>query len=161
MKNKEFFYLQYDKINWQNQEKTKINSFVNNFIIQNVISKKKGDEIKLFDIGFGIGFFLRMLQKNLSKSFKKIILEGCEPSYKNYKNFKSKPFNQEKIELRTFNKTFLQTDTDTKFDFLTAIYVFPHFASDELNDVAKKINSMLNNEGLLCIFCCQIQEYFS
>ena len=40
----------------------------------------------------------------------------------------------------TFNKTFLQTNTDTKFDFLTAIYVFPHFASDELDDVAKKIN---------------------
>jgi len=147
MKNKEFFYLQYDKVNWQNQEKTKINSFVNNFIIQNIITKKKGDEIKIFDIGFGIGFFLRMLQKNLSKSFKNIILEGCEPSYKNYKNFKSKPFNQEKVKLRTFNKTFLQTNTDTKFNFLTAIYVFPHFASDELDDVAKKINSMLNNEG--------------
>ncbi len=93
MKNKEFFYLQYDKVNWQNQEKTKINSFVNNFVIQTIISKKKGDDIKIFDIGFGIGFFLRMLQKNLSKSFKNIILEGCEPSYKNYKNFKSNPIN--------------------------------------------------------------------
>lgn len=147
MKNKEFFYLQYDKINWQNQEKTKINSFVNNFVIQNIVAKKKASDIKIFDIGFGIGFFLRMLQKNLSKSFKNIILEGCEPSYKNYKNFKSKPFNLKNTKLRTFNKTFLQTETDTKFDFLTAIYVFPHFASDELDDVAKKINSMLNNEG--------------
>lgn len=147
MKNKDFFYLQYDKINWQNQEKTKINSFVNNFIIQNIIAKKKGDEIKIFDVGFGIGFFLQMLQKNLSKSFKNITLEGCEPSYKNYKYFKSESFNLKKIELRTFNKTFLQPNTDTKFDFLTAIYVFPHFASDELNDIVKKINSMLNNEG--------------
>lgn len=147
MKNKEFFYLQYNKINWQNQEKTKINSFVNNFIIKNILTKKKADEIKIFDIGFGIGFFLQMLQKNLSKSFKNIILEGCEPSYKNYKHFKSKPFNLKKVKLRTFNKTFFQTDTDTKFDFLTAIYVFPHFASDELDNVAKKINSMLNNEG--------------
>ncbi len=147
MKNKDFFYLQYDKINWQNQEKTKINSFVNNFIIQNIIAKKKGDEIKIFDVGFGIGFFLQMLQKNLSKSFKNITLEGCEPSYKNYKYFKSESFNLKKIELRTFNKTFLQTNTDIKFDFLTAIYVFPHFASDELNDIVKKINSMLNNEG--------------
>jgi len=147
MKNKEFFYLQYNKINWQNQEKTKINSFINNFIIQNIILKKKSDEIKIFDIGFGIGFFLQMLQKNLSKSFKNITLEGCEPSYKNYKYFKSKPFNLKKIKLRIFNKTFLQTNTDTKFDFLTAIYVFPHFTSDELDDVAKKINSMLNNEG--------------
>ena len=37
MKNKEFFYQQYDKINWENQEKTKINSFVNNFIIKEII----------------------------------------------------------------------------------------------------------------------------
>ncbi len=151
MKNKEFFYLQYDKVNWQNQEKTKINSFVNNFIIQNIMTNKKGDEINIFDIGFGIGFFFRMLQKNLSKSFKKITFEGCEPSYKNYKNFKSKPFNLKKIKLRTFNKTFLQTETDIKFDFITAIYVFPHFASDELKDVARKINLMLNNEGKLIL----------
>ena len=151
MKNKEFFYLQYNKVNWQNQEKTKINSFVDNFIIQNIISKKEGDEIKIFDIGFGIGFFLRMLQKNLSKSFKTIILEGCEPSRKNYKYFKSKPLNLKNTRLRVFNKTFLQTNTDTKFDFLTAIYVFTHFASDELNDVAQKINSMLNNEGKLIL----------
>jgi len=147
MKNKEFFYLQYNKVNWQNQEKTKINCFVNNFIIQKVLTKKKANEIKIFDIGFGIGFFLQMLQRNLSKSFSNIILEGCEPSYKNYKNFKSKPFNLKKIQLRTFNKTFLQTDTNTKFDFLTAIYVFPHFVSNELDTVAKKINSMLNNKG--------------
>ncbi|MFH1451978.1 MAG: class I SAM-dependent methyltransferase [archaeon] len=147
MKNKEFFYLQYDKLKWENQEKTKINSFVNNYIIQNVISKKKADTIKIFDIGFGIGFFLKMLEKNLSKSSKNIILEGCEPSYKNYKHFKSKPFNLKKVKLRTFNKTFLQTQTDTKFDFITAIYVFPHFASDELNATAEKINSILDNEG--------------
>lgn len=146
MKNKEFFYLQYDKINWQNQEKTKINSFVNNFIIQNIIKKKDGGEIKIFDIGFGIGFFFQMLQESLSKSFKSIILEGCEPSHKNYEYFASKPF-IENTRLRTFNKTFLQTDTETKFDFLTAIYVFPHFTFDELYDVANKIHSMLNNEG--------------
>lgn len=147
MKNKDFFYLQYDKINWQNQEKTKINYAVNDFVIQNVITKKKANEIKIFDIGFGVGFFLRMLQKNLSKSFKSIILEGCEPSYKNYNHFKSKPFNLKNIRLTTFNKTFLQTDTDTKSDFVTAIYVFPHFVSDELDGIAKKINQILDNEG--------------
>jgi cyclopropane fatty-acyl-phospholipid synthase-like methyltransferase len=142
MKNKEFFYLQYDKINWQNQEKTKINSFVNDFVIQNFISKKEADEIKLFDIGFGIGVFLELLEQSLSPSFQNIILEGCEPSQKNYKYFETK-----KLEHKTFNKTFLQTETDTKFDFLTAIYVFPHFESDELNNVAKKINFMLNDAG--------------
>ena len=50
MKNKEFFYLQYDKLNWQNQERTKINFLVNDYIIQNIITKKTGDEVKIFEI---------------------------------------------------------------------------------------------------------------
>lgn len=62
MKNKEFFYLQYDKVDWKNQEETRLNSFVNNFIIENIISKKQGDSIKIFDIGFDIGFFFEMLK---------------------------------------------------------------------------------------------------
>ena len=69
MKNKNFFYLQYDKINWENQEKTKINSFVNNFVIKNIILKKKGPDIKIFDMGFGIGFFFKMLNQNLNKAY--------------------------------------------------------------------------------------------
>ena len=147
MKNKDFFYLQYNKINWQNQEKTKINSFVNDFIIQNVILKKKGDKIKIFDIGFGIGFFLRVLQKNLSKFFKDIVIEGCEPSSKNYKNFKSKPFNMKNLKLRTFDKAFLRVDTKTKFDFIISTYTFTAFIFDELEKSVKKINSMLNSDG--------------
>ncbi|NQV91655.1 hypothetical protein HQ489_04220 [Candidatus Woesearchaeota archaeon] len=56
MKNKEFFYLQYNKVNWQNQEKTKINQFVNEYIIDHFIPKDK--EIKLFDIGFVCTLFV-------------------------------------------------------------------------------------------------------
>jgi hypothetical protein len=48
MKNKEFFYLQYDKLKWKNQEKTKINSFVNDYIIKNIILKKKSSDVKIF-----------------------------------------------------------------------------------------------------------------
>lgn len=65
MKNPKFFYQQYEKICWENQEKTKINSLVNKFIIQEIISKKSGSSIKIFDIGFGIGFFIKMLYKTL------------------------------------------------------------------------------------------------
>ena len=147
MKNKEFFYKQYNKLKWENQEKTKINSFIYQFIIKNIILKKKVDEIKIFDIGFGIGFFLKMLAHKLTKPYKKIILEGCEPSYKNYKYFKPKSFNSNNIKLTTFNKTFLETKTDTKFDFITAIYVFPHFESGELNKTCEKIHSMLEDKG--------------
>lgn len=151
MKNKEFFYLQYNKIDWQNQEKTKINFSVNDFIIRNIIAKKNGNKVKIFDIGFGVGFFARILGEKLSKNFKYIVFEGCEPSSKNYENFKSRPFDLKNLKLKTFNKTFLQTKTNTKFDFITAIYVFTHFESDELNNVAKRIYSMLNDNGIFIL----------
>lgn len=147
MKNKNFFYLQYDKVNWSNQEKTKINSFVNDFIINEIIAKKNCSSIKIFDIGFGIGFFIKMLYRKISKSCK-IIIEGCEPSEKNYKFFTEKPLRLRKgVELKTYNNTFLNTKTNQKFDFITAIYVFPHFVQDELDETAKKINFMLEQDG--------------
>jgi len=143
MVDKEYLFKQYDQLDWQHQETTHINALVHDYIIQNIIAKKEGDEIKIFDIGFGIGSFFQMLQKNLGPHFGSLILEGCEPSEKNYKHFKSKHFESFSTEIKTCHETFLQTNTPTKFDFLTAIYVFPHFASDELGDVAKKIGSML------------------
>lgn len=144
MKNKDFFYLQYDKINWENQENTKINSFVNNFIIDKIISKDTGSKIKVFDMGFGIGFFMREIYKNFGE---KIILEGCEPSSKNYKFFSNSDFIKKNKSIRIYNTTFLETSTKNKFNFLTSIYVFPHFVFDELDITAKKINSMLEKNG--------------
>lgn len=144
MKNKNFFYQQYNKINWENQEKTKINSFIYNFIIKEIILKKKGRNIKIFDIGFGIGFFIKMLYRSLNEAYEEIVFEGCEPSEKNYNYFTKKPLNFRKdARLRTYNRTFLNTQIDEKFDFVTAIYVFPHFVSEELEETAKKIYSML------------------
>jgi 2-polyprenyl-3-methyl-5-hydroxy-6-metoxy-1,4-benzoquinol methylase len=148
MKNKEFFYQQYDKIKWENQEKTKINFYLNNFIIKNIISKKSEQSLNLFDIGFGIGFFIKQLYKAVGKNYSKIHLEGCEPSFKNYRYFKSRPFNlKEASTIRTYNKPFLKVKTDEKFDFITSIYVFPHFEANELIDTAKKIKSMLKDRG--------------
>ncbi|MDP2925586.1 MAG: class I SAM-dependent methyltransferase [Nanoarchaeota archaeon] len=149
MKNKNFFYQQYEKIKWENQEKTKINSLVNNFIIKEIISKHKHSTIRIFDIGFGIGFFIKMLSNNLAKSFKEVTLAGCEPSDKNYNFFiNKKPLIVKKnVELKTYNNTFQDVQTDEKFDFVTAIYVFPHFSSEDLEKVAEKIYSMLNREG--------------
>ena len=149
MKNKKFFYLQYDKINWENQEKTKINSFVNDYIIDKIILKKKGEKIKVFDIGFGIGFFMRMLYPKLTKHYKDIILEGCDPSDKNYKYFiKNKPLIIKKdTKSKIYNQTFQEVQTKEKFDFITAIYVFPHFSSDDFKKIAKKINHLLEKKG--------------
>lgn len=147
MKNKNFFYQQYEKINWENQEKTKINSLVNEFIIKEIISKKNGSSIKIFDIGFGIGFFMKMLYTSLNQVYKNIIIEGCEPSDKNY-NYFIKNFKFRKgVNPKTYNNTFLNTKTDEKFDFITAIYVFPHFLSNELNETAEKIRLMLEQGG--------------
>jgi len=148
MKNKNFFYQQYDKIKWENQEKTKINSLVNNFIIQEILSKKQGSSIKVFDIGFGIGFFMKTLYKTLNPKYKEMLISGCEPSERNYNHFIKKPINPRKgVEIESYNSTFLNAKTDEKFDFLIAIYVFPHFVPDELEETAKKINLMLERNG--------------
>jgi len=144
MKNKDFFYLQYDKINWPNQEKTKINSLVNNYIIDEIIRNNTKEEIKLFDIWFGIWFFIRMIQEKVEKNWRKIKIEWCEPSEKNYKYFQSQKWNG---NIKIYNSTFLKTDNQNKFDFLTAIYVFPHFIQEELEETIMKINSMLEKNG--------------
>jgi hypothetical protein len=147
MKNKDFFYKQYDKINWEKQKETKINQLVNDYIIENLLSKYDGDELKLFDIGFGIGFFINMTYDKLKKSYNEILIEGCEPSLKNYNFFKTK--NSENIikDVKVFPKTFLNMETSSKFSFITAIYVFPHFLSKNLIEVVEKINFMLEKKG--------------
>lgn len=149
MKNKKFFYLQYNKIDWKNQEKTKINSFVNDYIIRNIFSNHKGDSISIFDIGFGIGFFFKMLLPSLEGKYKNILIEGCEPSRINYDYyFKKEPKDlPPSVTINTYKETLQNTKTDKKFDFVTAIYVFPHFLSEDLESVVKKIHSMLKDSG--------------
>lgn len=149
IKNKNFFYLQYNKINWKNQEKTKINAFISNYIIQNIILNSKDDSITIFDIGLGIGFFIKMLLNSLRGRYKKIIIEGCDPSKVNYGYFLTKKPKTLGcgIILNTQQKTFQDVETKTKFDFITAIYVFPHFLFEELETIIRKIFSMLKMKG--------------
>lgn len=148
MKNKDFFYLQYDKINWPNQETTKINSSVNSFIIKGIITKKQGSRIKLYDIGLGIGFFMKMLYKVIAPKYKQISIEGCEPSKKNYQYFTKHHLKTRKgVRIKTQHVTFLNAKTATKFDFITAIYVFPHFLYEELQETVHKIHTMLEPNG--------------
>lgn len=150
MKNRDFFYLQYNKINWKNQGKTKINFFIYDYIFRNIIIRKKGEGIAIFDIGFGIGFFLKMLYRNLWKHYQNIIIEGCEPSKVNYKHFLKKNLkggDEHGIVFNTYNKSFLRVYTGVKFDFITAIYVFPHFIFNDVKRVVRKIYSMLNEGG--------------
>jgi len=143
-KNREFFYLQYNKINWKNQEKTGINSYINNYIIEHIISKHTDNIFSLFDIGFGVGFFIKTLIKNLNSKYK-MMIEGCEPSRVNYDYFAKQKI--QGIDLKIYPTGFLETETKLKFDFLTAIYVFPHFLFDELENVVDKINEMLKRKG--------------
>lgn len=143
-KNKNFFYLQYNKINWKNQEKTKINLFINEYIINNIILKHDKSSLSLFDMGFGVGFFIKTFLKKISPVFKEVNIEGCEPSEVNYSHFaKSKP----KEVGRIFPAGFIETKTKSKFDFITSIYVFPHFLTEDLEKVTAKIKSMLKEQG--------------
>ena len=142
MKNKEFFYRQYDKINWEKQEKTRINVNINDFILKNIIALSKSKQLRIFDIGFGIGIFFEQLQK-LSNKYS-IIADGCEPSEKNYdyftKHFKSK---NKKLKLHTFEKSFFEVNTKTKYDFIVSVYSFPHILFDDMDKTVKQIYSML------------------
>lgn len=156
MKNKPFFYLQYDKINWENQEKTKINYSVNQFIIEHIILKNKNKSIQLFDIGFGIGFFIEMVYNRLKDQYQEIHIEGCEPSIKNYDYFKKKVSHRIKnVSINALNSPFQEINLDRKFDFITAIYVFPHFESEDLDKIAKKINSLLDEKGKFILVVAQ------
>jgi cyclopropane fatty-acyl-phospholipid synthase-like methyltransferase len=141
MKNRDFFYQQYDKINWSNQDKTQLNITVYRFIIDKIISNKK-KEIKLFEIGAGIGFFIRLLK---DKYGDKIYIEGCEPSKKSYEHFINSTISKNNLNIH--KTTFQEVKTDTKFDFITAIYVFPHFIKADLSKIAIKISKMLNKNG--------------
>ena len=49
--------------------------------------------------------------------------------------------------MKTYNTTFLDTKTDKKFDFITAIYVFPAILVEEMNETVKKIKGMLEENG--------------
>lgn len=150
MKNRDFFYQQYDRLNWKNQEKTKINSLINSYIIENVIFKKRGGDLSLFDIGFGIGFFFEMLYEKAVKKYSFLYLAGCEPSKSNYDYFVDNKLETIKKSARVEveNKTFLDSSSGEKrFDFLSAIYVFPHFLFEELPEVLEKIYSMLKDGG--------------
>ncbi len=160
MKNKNFFYLQYNKINWENQEKTKINYFVYKFIIDNLVIKNSSKKIKIFDIGFGIGLFIKMLIDQLERNNKEMIIAGCEPSDKNYKNFTNQSLiNKKEVKLSVYNKTFQDLKTNGKFDFITAIYVFPHFTFEDLKKIVKKIHDMLDDRGKFILVVAE-EKYF-
>lgn len=148
MKNRDFFYLQYNKINWANQEKTRINQRINEYLIDEIISKHTDKEIAIFDIGFGIGFFLRMLHQKLQWKFASITLAGCEPSRVNYQHFANNlPEEINGISLQIFKETFENARASDQFDFITAIYVFPHFLATHLPSIAQKIASLLKESG--------------
>lgn len=147
MHSKDFMYLQYNNLNWSHQTQTNMNGFINEFIIDDIISVKQAKALKVFDIGFGIGAFIRMLIEKTNEQTD-LIIEGCEPSEKNYRYFSdTSPVLRNGISLKIHWATISDTETENKFDFITAIYVFPHIAQDELAATAKKIYSMLKPGG--------------
>ena len=145
MKNPNFFFQQYDKINWVNQDKTHLNVSVNKFIIDEIISKNS-IPLSLFDIGSGIGFFIRILKEKFGDDIK---ISGCEPSKKSYDYFINSDIDKNNVKI--YQDTFQDLNTEEKFDFITAIYVFPNFIETDLIGVTRKISSMLKDGGKMII----------
>ncbi len=156
-RDKKFFYEQYEQLNWKNQEETKINSQVNDYISDEVIMRHENESISLFDIGFGVGFFITNLSEKLKTKYKYICIEGCEPAKVSYEHFSKKDISG--VELKISNQSFLDISSDKTFDFITAIYVFPHFTFDDLESVIKKINSMLNIRGKFIMVITSEKSY--
>jgi len=89
-----------------------------------------------------------MLYPKLSKFYKNIFIGGCEPSDKNYNYFSKKPFKLNIGDnLNVCQETFLNTEMNEKFDFITSIYTFTAFVFEDLTKSVKKIYSSLNNGG--------------
>jgi len=147
LSDKVFLYQQYNELDWPQQEKTNMNGFINAFIIDQIIFAKQTLKIKIFDIGFGIGAFIRMMIEK-TKENTELFIEGCEPSEKNYHYFSNTALPlRTGIRLKTHPDTFLETQTEEKFDFITAIYVFPHIPAEDMKGTMKKIHSMLVTDG--------------
>jgi cyclopropane fatty-acyl-phospholipid synthase-like methyltransferase len=140
MKNPDFFFEQYNKINWTNQDKNHLNEPVSEFVIDEIIAKIE-KPFNLFEIGSGIGFFIKML---INKFGQDISISGCEPAEKSYNYFIQ---NNKYENVDVHNETFQNIKIDKKFDVITAIYVFPHFIEKDLIPVIKKIYEMLNDNG--------------
>ena len=92
-----------------------------------------------------------MLNSKLYGKYKKVTLAGCEPSEKNYNYFVKKLLSKKSnVELKLYKNTFQNLKLKEKFDFITAIYVFPHFEYHDLKNVAE-IKDSGNLNSRFCI----------
>ncbi len=151
MKNNDFLFSQYEEeVDWFKQEEANINAGINKYIIDEIVARKKSDSINLFDMGFGIGFFIEMFYERARDIYNNINIEGCEPSEKSFSEFK-----KEKIKLKDDHCLNLQNsffldlkEEGGRFDVLTSVYVFNCLKFGELEENFNKISSMLKRKGL-------------
>lgn len=140
-------YEQYNAIEWKNQITTRLNEPVNMFIIEKYLTISDKDELRIFDIGFGVGFLFTMVTEKLSSVYNKIYLDGCEPASKSFQYFTEHTPRYENVEFGVVNSPFLTFDTNNAYDVITAVFVLPHIDIHDLVLVASKISTMLNAEG--------------
>ena len=128
-------------------EKTKVNFEIFKAIGRYIKSQHRGP-LAIFDIGCGIGSLFDLLTHELRKQ-NDVIFEGCEPSAVNYGYFlkKAQSTFKKSTKITVKNTDFLSVITKTKFDFITAVYVFPHFIAEQLPMTARKIHTMLKSHG--------------
>lgn len=150
--NGDFAYKQYERLSWENQDKTGTNSLIIEDIVRNIVSKKAGEEINIFDMGFGVGSFLKKASDRLSRHFKSIRIRGCEPCVKHYEYFKNLNFRPAaNVKIETENSAFENIEINEKYDWLTAIYVFPHIHFEKMEATAQKISGALRDDGRLAL----------
>lgn len=145
--NERFFYHQYDRIDWEKQKDTGLNLGVNEELLRIIKERHRHSALYLFDIGYGIGFFLQMCCEEISDDYESIHIEGDEPSKQNYEYYEANRSVPDDITVQTHRQPFLETKTDKSFDVLTSTYVFTHLTQDQLQPAAQKIQEMLRPGG--------------
>ncbi len=150
------FYQQYDAVEWSAQMGTHLNRKIYERIIAH-IKKNPSTELSLFDMGFGVGYFLSMLYDAFKDKYNHLLLAGCEPARKSYDYFvtHAPPASENKLSLS--NDAFLEVHNEQKFDFVTAIYVLPNFSEELMPSVVRKICSLLKSEGEFIFATTQFQ----
>ncbi len=131
-----------------------MNSFVYDYIISNIFLKYNDNAISLFDVGFGIGLFLRMFLEKASKKYARVYLEGCEPSKTSFEYFINE--SGKEMNMVAHHETIADVKTLSKFDVITAVYVMPAVLFEDIEHFAKKVYLMLNKGGrFYCVIAAE------
>ncbi len=101
----------------------------------------KNKDVKILDIGCGVGRFLKYLQENGYKN-----IYGVEIGKEQNQFLKDKGFDIYQFDIIEFLK-----NTKEKFNFVSMFDVLEHFTKEEIVELLPLLKNILNDNGILVI----------